>query len=120
MKKRFLLLACVIVFQCQCVANTSSDGRIHLIVSIYDPTEGNVPAPSSEPAAPEVTQQGHTLSFGSHANCTLQLLSSDGTVAFETYIPSSVYNICLPKSLSGEYELRLYTDVCIYDGYIDL
>lgn len=121
MRRLLSFIACVLIFQGQCLAERLLDGgRIYLSVNIYDPTEGNVPAPSVVPSTPVVTQQGHVLSIGAHENCTLSLTNADGIVVFETYVPSSVSEVQLPSDLTGEFELRLYTTSFLFAGYIEL
>lgn len=77
-------------------------------------------SPMRPPQAPEATLNGHTLSIGEHPDLLLRLLNSDETVVFETYLPSSVYEVQLPENITGEYELCLYTDCFLFTGYVEL
>lgn len=59
--------------------------------------------------------------FESHIDYTLQVVSlDDETVVYDAYVPSSVSEVQLSSYLTGEYELRLYTDSFLFAGYIDL
>ena len=78
-------------------------------------------APRSPVRPPVVYLDGYTLTFESHADFTLQVVSfDDESVVFETSVPSSVSEVQLPSYLTGEYELRLYTDSFLFAGYIEL
>lgn len=80
------------------------------------------PGASRSPVCPPVVYiDDYTLSFESHVDFTLQLVSlDDETVVFETYVPSSISEVQLPSYLTGEYELRLYTTSFLFAGYIEL
>ncbi|MBO6217889.1 MAG: hypothetical protein J6N73_09600, partial [Prevotella sp.] len=80
------------------------------------------PGASRTPVQPPIVYlDGYTLTFESHADFTLQVVSfDDESVVFETSVPSSVSEVQLPSYLTGEYELRLYTDSFLFAGYIDL
>ena len=92
MKKLSLLLLCVFAFQ-------------FTTLSAFTPASTRIPF----------------MTFESHADFTLQVVSlDDESVVFETSVPSSVSEVQLPSYLTGEYELRLYTDSFLFAGYIDL
>lgn len=87
----------------------------------FDPTGESANHPRSPICPPEAVLSGHTLYIlTEHPDYNLQLLSADGTVVYETYVPSTVNVIALPSSLSGEFEIQLQTDTYIFIGRIEL
>lgn len=77
-------------------------------------------SPMRPPQAPEASLDSHTLSIGEHPDFLLQLLNCDETVVFETYLPSSVYEVQLPENITGDFELQLQTDNVTFIGEIEL
>lgn len=97
--------------------------RIDFQVSIHNPTGVRNPVKRSpmRPLRPiEASLDGHTLSIGEHPDLLLRLLNSDETVVFETYLPSSVYEVQLPENITGDFELQLQTDNVTFIGEIEL
>ena len=122
MKKLSLLLLCVFAFQFTTLsAFTPASTRIPFTTQKIDKSKLG-PGASRTPVQPPVVYlDGYTLTFESHADFTLQVVSfDDESVVFETSVPSSVSEVQLPSYLTGEYELRLYTDSFLFAGYIDL
>lgn len=92
-----------------------------ITVSIINPSDHGNQQPRTPVRPPKASLSGHTLYIlTSHADYTLQLLSFDGTVVFETFVPSSVNEIQLPSNLTGDYELQLQTRRFIFTGEVEL
>ena len=110
MKKLSLLLLCVFAFQ-------------FTTLSAFTPASTRIPFTTQKIDKSKLGPglDDYTLTFESHADFTLQVVSfDDESVVFETSVPSSVSEVQLPSYLTGEYELRLYTDSFLFAGYIDL
>lgn len=113
---------CVFAFQFATLsALTPTSTRIPFTTQKIDKSKLG-PGASRTPVRPPVVYlDDYTLSFGSHADYTLQVVSlDDETVVYDAYVPGSVSEAQLPSYLAGEYELRLYTDSFLFSGYIDL
>lgn len=122
MKKLSLLLLCVFAFQFTTLsAFTPASTRIPFTTQKIDKSKLG-PGESRTPVQPPVVYlDGYTLTFESHIDYTLQVVSlDDETVVYDAYVPGSVSEVQLPSYLTGEYELRLYTDSFLFAGYIDL
>ena len=122
MKKLSLLLLCVFAFQFTTLsAFTPASTRILFTTQKIDKSKLG-PGESRTPVQPPVVYlDDYTLTFESHADFTLQVVSlDDETVVYDAYVPGSVSEVQLPSYLTGEYELRLYTDSFLFVGYIDL
>lgn len=116
----FLLLFSLLITGSVTGLNTVSAQR-QVRLSIIKTKPIGHPTPRSPMSPPVVYLDDYTLSFESHADFTLQVVSlDDEEVVFETYVPGSVTEVQLPSYLSGEYELRLYSDTCLFAGYIEL
>ena len=103
-------------------AQSGNDGTpIDFSTELTHVHNGNVNIPRSPICPPEAVLSGHTLYIlTAHADYTLQLLSANGTVVYETYVPSTVNVVALPTSLTGEFEIQLQTDTYIFIGRIEL
>lgn len=111
-----LLLSLFPLFGFAVPSATSVGMRIYFQVSIYNPTGVGNPIKRSpmRPLRPiEASLDGHTLSIGEHPDLLLRLLNCDETVVFETYLPSSVYEVQLPENITGDFELQLQTSELI-------
>ena len=79
------------------------------------------PKPKTPILPPQVSIGGHVLYFtGTHAEFILTLTDEDGDVVFTTVVYDTDIQVVLPSSLSGTYELRLYTDIYCFVGEITL
>ncbi len=121
--KRFILAfafcAIVISVHAQTVGNNGYP--INFSTELVDPTSSTINRPRGPVCPPEAMLSGHTLYIlTSHGDYDLQLLSSDGTVVFETFVPSSFNEIQLPANLTGDYELQLQTQRFIFTGEVEL
>lgn len=89
--------------------------RLCLSLRIIDPTDTGNPRPRSPYTPPSVAIDEQTLYFESeHAVFTLVLVNEDGEEVYEAIIPSNMEEVTLPSTLSGEYEMRLYTNDCYF------
>lgn len=65
-------------------------------------------APALPPEVPSVTLEGNILMFTSeHDDYTLTVINEAEEVIYEVIVPSTVYVVFLPSSLTGDYELQL-------------
>lgn len=121
MKKLLLICVCSFIFIAS-RAQTGSDGTIiNFSTQLIDPTGSTINHPRSPIRPPKASLSGHTLYIlTSHADYNLQLLSFDGTVVFETFVPSSVNEVQLPANLTGDYELQLQTRRFVFTGEVEL
>ena len=94
---------------------------ILLQVGIIDPetTQDN---PQRAPIArPGINLAGHTLYFNNVGNdLVLVLLDEEGEETYTTLVLTGTTTVVLPSSLSGDYQLQLYSAVSIYYFYADV
>ena len=125
MKKLLLICMCYFMFITS-RAQTGNGGEnggtsIDFSTEIINPSGSGDIRPRGPVCPPEAMLSGHTLYIlTEHPDYNLQLLSSDGTVVYETYVPSSVNKIQLPANLTGDYELQLQTERFIFTGEVEL
>ena len=127
MKKTLLILLLCFVYAAHGTASCIEPiGKpINFVVetntNIINPGGNGHSSPRGPVCPPEAMLSGHTLYIlTSHADYTLQLLSFDATVVFETFVPSSVNEVQLPANLTGDYELQLQTERFIFTGEVEL
>lgn len=121
--KRFIFAMMLSAFAISMQAQTGVENSnpIDFQVGWHDEGAPTVPIKRSPVRPPKASLSGHTLYIlTSHADYTLQLLSFDGTVVFETFVPSSVNEVQLPANLTGDYELQLQTQRFIFTGEVEL
>ena len=117
MKKTILTIVCIFTL----AATTAVAGGVRVNFVCEHIHNTGVLHPRTPVQPPVVYIDDYTLTFESHADFTLQLVSlDDETVVFETYVPSSAGEVQLPIYLIGEYELRLYTTSFLFAGYVEL
>ena len=126
MKKTLLLLMLLSITAVKSysqIPNIVVGTPIPMTVSWHNPFHGGprIPKAPLHIQALEMTLDGNTLFiYSSHPDYVLQLLDSDETVVFETYVSSDTYEVELPSYLSGDYELWLQTDTYTFVGYVEL
>ena len=99
--------------------SANAQQQVNLSIIKTKPIGHNVPRTPVRP--PVVYLDDYTLTFESHIDYTLQVVSlDDETVVYDAYVPGSVSEVQLPSYLTGEYELRLYTDSFLFVGYVEL
>lgn len=92
-----------------------------ITVSIINPGDHGNQQPRTPVRPPKAMLSGHTLYIlTSHADYTLQLLSFDGTVVYETFVSSTVNEVVLPSSLTGCFKLQLWAEPYVFIGEIEL
>ena len=93
--------------------------HVELEVKYDDPTIGG-PQPHRTPVQiPDVSLDGHTLTFdASCIGCTLRLVNAEGEVEYTTLITSGT--LVLPSTLEGEFEIQIIRDNWCFYGYIEL
>lgn len=125
MKKLLLICMCSFMFITS-RAQTGNGGEnggtsIDFSTELINPSGSGDIRPRTPVRPPKASLSVHTLYIlTSHADYNLQLLSFDGTVVFETFVPSSVNEIQLPANLTGDYELQLQTRRFIFTGEVEL
>ncbi|MBP5339366.1 MAG: hypothetical protein J6Z14_08730 [Prevotella sp.] len=113
MKKKFLFLLMFSTFLYGGVKLSAKP--VPLTVGIDDPTGTMPDYPKTPNFIPFIDQNGLVITFeANHSDYMLQLLDEDGEAVYTTYVPSTLTTVTLPSSLSGNYEIRLYTGSGIY------
>lgn len=124
MKKRILLLFCLIAMPAMLtIATESKDGGGPLPLSgpKIDPTEPQDPHPKSPAVVPIIYQDGHELVFDTKCDgCTLRIVDANDDVVYSIVIPAGTTSLVLPSFLSGTYELQIVRDGWLFYGDITL
>ena len=124
MKTRLFLFACLLVISLNgqnAFAQTPTTDPVALTLENDDHGSGANNLPKTPIIPPEVSIYGHTLYFtGTHVEFVLTLTDEEDNVVFTTVVYDTDTQIVLPSSLSGAYELRLYTDIYCFVGEITL
>lgn len=68
---------------------------------------------------PHAYLSGNVITLTSHADFEVEILQNDAIV-YTDYLPSGTDTLQLPDSLSGEYEIRFYTDSFVFIGYFEI
>ena len=90
-------------------------------LNTIDPSDHGHQHPRTPVRPPKASMSDHTLHIQTaHPDYPILLLSSDETVVFESYIPSSVNEILLPSYLTGNYKLQLQSGRFSFTGEIEL
>lgn len=124
MKKTLLLLMLLCIFAVRSYSQLPkiyAGIQIPVTISWHNPTHGDIRYPKAplHIQAPDITLDGNTLFiYCSHPDYVLQLLDADETVVFETYVSADTYEVALPCSLVGDYELQLQTDSYLFSGFV--
>ena len=107
---KFTIISCIAMMS---LADPQDCYAAHETVTIRvggvkDFPDGN-PYPKSPVLIPSASIDGHTFSISSyHADYTLVLVDEYDAVVYTTFFPSTLTEVELPSTLSGDYELRLY------------
>ena len=124
MKKLFLSVCMLCLFAVLSNAQTPevpSGVVIGFTTQIINPTSTNGGYPRGPVYPPEAMLSGHTLYImTSHGDYDLQLLSSDGSVVYETFVPSTVNEVVLPSSLTGCLKLLLWAEPYVFIGEVNI
>jgi hypothetical protein len=92
---------------------------LNLQVRIYDPTNPYQNPHRNPVEVPEVSLDGHTLTFyTSCLGCTLRLVNEEDEVVYTTIITSDT--LVLPSTLEGEYEIQIIQGQWCFYGWIEL
>lgn len=95
-------------------------------VCIVNPHNGSGPlipkSPALPPQTPEASIDGHTLYlYDVDYDLTLCLLDEDGEEAYTVSVPANTASVVLPATLTGDYELQLYTGgIYYFTGWVEL
>ena len=78
--------------------------------------------PKSPVQVPEASIDGHTLYlYDVDYDLTLSLLDEDSEEVYTVFIPANTTSVVLPSTLTGEFELQLFTDgIYYFVGTIEL
>lgn len=88
---------------------------------IIDEGAPATPNPRNPIEPPTVYLNGHTLYICSDGrDFDLQVVASDETVVYSTYVSSSTTEVQLPSTLSGDYHLELFNGDYVFIGEITL
>lgn len=99
-----------------------ASNEVEMTVKYHDPTAGNNDMPRGPVEIPQVFIDSYTLYIiGVSGDYVLQLETADG-VAYSLPISGSTGSdmVILPSSLSGTYELCLYSGCYCFSGDINL
>jgi len=120
--KRFLLFLMIIwAGSAICVHASGNDVVIPMQTGKYDPTEASGDHPRSPTQPPLVFIDGHTL-FTQYVpfDMTLEILDSNGSVVYTTFVSAYTPSVTLPSSLSGDFQIRLIEGYWYFYGWIHL
>ena len=127
MKRTVLsLLLCIMSLSAFCQRPEVVQGtRIEWQVRILNPYGGGLIVPKSPalpPETPEASIDGHTLYlYDVDYDLTLCLLDEDGEEAYTVSVPANTASVVLPATLTGDYELQLYTGgIYYFTGWVEL
>ena len=82
---------------------------------------GQINRPRNPIQPPTVYLNDHTLYICSDGrDFDLQVVASDETVVYSTYVSSSTTEVQLPTTLSGDYVLQLFNGDYVFTGEIAL
>ena len=102
-------------------AQNNSGQIVVLTVQIDDNNSGSNSSPKTPIMTPKVSIDGNVLYLGCpHADYVLTLTDEDGNEVYVTNVSASDTRLALPSSLSGTFELRLYTGIYCFVGEITL
>lgn len=121
MKKLLLICMCSFMFITSRAQTGNGGTPIDFSTELTHVHNGNVNIPRGPVCPPEAMLSGHTLYIlTSHGDYDLQLLSSDGSVVYETFVSSTVNEVVLPSSLTGCFKLQLWAEPYVFIGEIEL
>ena len=112
----FFLVACFLISGQVCAKD-----EIDFSVSKIDPNPIGHDVPRGPMDPPTVFIEDYTLFFTSgHAEYVLSVKDGNGSVVYNTTVSTIETTIVLPSSLSGTYELCLYSGCSCFSGDINL
>lgn len=122
--KRVTLLLCLVAGLLSANADEpefSYDMKIAFMCRIVNPEGMGNQIPRTPIQPPTVYLCDHTLYICSDGrDFDLQVVASDETVVYSTYVPSSTTEVQLPSTLSGDYHLQLFNGEYVFIGEIAL
>lgn len=117
--KKFFLLLAMALLPLSSVCVSAFGEQVQLQVRIEDPNDGQDNPHRGPILIPEVSIEDTTLTFDDSCIGTeLRIVDENGIVMYNTIITS--YELELPSSLFGEYELRIISGVFCFYGDITL
>lgn len=123
MRKRLTLIILAAMMLSSSFAQTPSttpdQTQIPLTTEIVVPGKHGNPYPHAPLNPPHAYLSGNVITLTSHADFEVEILQNDAIV-YTDYLPSGTDTLQLPDSLSGEYEIRFYTDSFVFIGYFEI
>ena len=124
MKQIFIsIILCVMSLSAFCQRPQVIHGTlIEWQVRYFDPVIIGHQTPKSPVQAPVASIDDHTLYlYDVDYDLTLCLLDEDGEEVYTVFIPANTASVVLPATLTGDYELQLYTDgIYYFAGWVEL
>ena len=126
MKKLFVSILVVLAFAMNAIANgpqllTPISFTVEIIKKggLVNPFPKS---PDQTPEPPEASIDGHTLYlYDVDYDLTLSLLDEYSEEVYTVFIPANTTSVVLPSTLTGEFELQLFTDgIYYFVGTIEL
>lgn len=113
-------ITCLLIAMLACSFTQAEEYIIFTCEEIHGEPLGN-PRPKSPIEPPTVYIENDTLMFeADHPEYVLNIKDEEDEVVYTTSVYSSVTQIILPSSLSGNYEIELIMDNWKFTGYITL
>ena len=118
--KKFYIVFCLLTFSL--VSYAMRDGSpIDLSTEVIDPEHGQGIRPMAPMQPPTIYLEDYTLLFGSnHPEYVLNIKDEDDDVVFSTTVYSTLTQVVLPSTLSGDYEIELLMGNWRFTGWINL
>jgi len=114
MRKLFLMISAMLVS-----VIAVAEVEIELYVSKVDHTTFGHNVPKTPVRPPHVSIENGVLSFtADHPEYVLFIRDEEGDVVYTTVVSSSVTQVVLPSTLSGEYQIELVMGSWLFVGEI--
>ena len=116
--KKILFLSLVALFMS---TSTMAWDLIPLSVNYDDEQPGGNGQPKTPMTAPTVYIEDYTLLFAvDHPEYVLNIKDEDDNVVYTTVVYSSLTQVILPSTLSGDYQIELVMGNWLFTGWINL
>lgn len=103
----------------QTPSTTPDQTQIPLTTEIVVKTAPGLPHPHTPLNPPHAYLSGNVITLTSHTDFEVEILQND-VIVYTDNLPSGTDTLQLPDSLSGEYEIRFYTDSFVFIGYFEI
>ena len=123
MRKRLtLIILAAMMFSssfAQTPSTTPDQTQIPLTTEIVDNSGLGKGLPHTPLNPPHAYLSGNVITLTSHTDFEVEILQND-VIVYTDNLPSGTDTLQLPDSLSGEYEIRFYTDSFVFIGYFEI